>query len=756
MIRIGMAVFLAATLMHLLLDVLQVQAAAEQPSFSVLPAQIQVSTSPEWFNDCVPQKTLVAGIGLGTAEQLINPQTLVWPYAGELVTMQAQVAGIITNEPLPEAVAFSTSSAEQVTATETITDEVAYYLAAAMQPALAVTSTLFFPLEPHQTAVSPQPVPINNLSPKGSGPRGLVLYGQVMQPDLWRSVGRLTLASVSAQRDAEESHEEVLAFPPLAAETELVVTAVSIDNDADDRAILIEAAAGGVVAAVTETGPTNGDILNITTLTLTAVPTGTSQLSLTIKSPPSPVGDSATLIGLNLNYPCSSVDTSNSVDLIIDQVGFPPVAQMNTAVSASVRVTNTSQLTASNVVVINSVQTSGSLSADSPQVNCTAPDDANVCQLGDLEPGETEGFTIWLTPTSPGVVTVTAVATSDQPDPTPNIATTTLVVTDFTNAFYVPMVLKPHIVDVIVKHSQNPAINNIPYKYFITVTNKGNRNVPRLIIQDEFSKKLLVEAITPPAGCNGAVQPPYDLLVYCEDGLAAGGTLTFSVQVRPNISSPQTIQANIKVSTLEPDLIFFNNLQVTPTAIDMCLNNSPGLGNAYGPLLIGETYCGQTMAQKDAKYYFTFTLTNPGRIVAVVRPTQVSWVPSSINFPALTQMALMTTDGTAYADWCCPTRSQDVKTEAVYLVAGEKLLLVKSLESFGYTYTINLEYYPLAMVSTAVLPSAILKEPSNLRLLGSAVTNHDIRHTGWQTAVFFVGFMGVAFSLVYRQRKRNV
>lgn len=166
-IRIGMAVFLAATLMHLLLDVLQVQAAAEQPPFSVLPAQIQVSTSPEWFNDCVPQKTLVAGIGLGTAEQLINPQTLVWPYAGELVTMQAQVAGIITNEPLPEAVAFSTSSAEQVTATETITDEVAYYLAAAMQPALAVTSTLFFPLSRIKRPFPHNPFPSTIYRQKG-------------------------------------------------------------------------------------------------------------------------------------------------------------------------------------------------------------------------------------------------------------------------------------------------------------------------------------------------------------------------------------------------------------------------------------------------------------------------------------------------------------------------------------------------------------------------------------------------------------
>ena len=749
MIRIGLAVFLAMACIHLVLGVMQVQAASQQLPF--VAAQAQTSPLPEWSNECLPQKTFVAGIGLGNAEHLVNPQTLVWPYAGELVAMQAQVAGMITNEPLPEAVLLSTNADEQILVTEQVTDKIAFLLSSPLVPASVVTSTILFPTNDHLTAVPQPPAPDSGLPPKGSGLRGLVLYGQVAEPDLWRSFGRMTLASVSSQREMADSAQELLTFPPLTMETDLIVTAVSIDNDPDDRAIILEASAGGVFTSITEIGPTNGDILNITTLTITAVPTGTTQLSLTIKSPPSPAGDSATLIGFNLNYRCSPEMPPNAVDLVIDQVASSSLVSVNTAVSFTVQVTNTGSLTATNVIVSNTLDSDGGSNfTNSPWLSCPTPIDPNVCSLGNLSPGETNTFALWLTPTLTGAITNTAVATSDQPDPSmPNIAAASLVVTDYANIFYLPIIFKPGAVAVTVTHSQNPAINQIPYSYFISVTNTGGRTIPNLIIQDDFDERLQIEQISPPAGCNGAISPPYDLIVFCDDGLLAGNTLTFSVRVRPNVTMPETVEANIKLSSLDPGYYLDNNPKIDITQINLCIKNAPGLSNAYSPLLLGETYCGQVWDQKDARYYFTFTITNPGRIVATLRPSNVPWV--SFKFPSAAQLVFTATNRTSPLSWCCNVRKSEVITEYTYTEAGEKLILVKSLETFDFTYTLRLDFYP-SMTNTAVLPTQNAKALTNMRLLGTISPENEMQ-TGWQTAVFFVGFLSAAFGLVYQQRK---
>lgn len=305
-VRIGLVVFFAITSVHLLLEILQGQAIAQQSNTFVLPEQTLSFALSSWKNECLPQKTIVSGIGLGDATQLINPQTLNWKHEGELLTLQAQMAGVITDEPLPDAVLLATDAPQQITVTEAVTNERAYVFSTALAPASIMTSTILYAPVGHETAVPQLPSPDNGIPVLGSSPRGLVLYGEMAQSELWTSVGQLTLASVLSQRDVVDTAQELLTFAPLVAETDLMVTAVYIDNNPDDKAIVVEAAAGGVTTAVTETTPTHGNILNITTLTLTAVPTGTIQLTLTIKSPPSPNGDSATLIGLNMNYRCAN------------------------------------------------------------------------------------------------------------------------------------------------------------------------------------------------------------------------------------------------------------------------------------------------------------------------------------------------------------------------------------------------------------------------------------------------------------------
>lgn len=749
LIRIGLAVFFAAGTVHWLLGTMQVQADVDVLPFVPLLSQASIPMTSQWSTGCVSQKTVIMGTGLGSENQLINPQTLLLKNEGELDNIQAQVAGIVTNEPLPRAVVFSTDVHESVTVTDYLINEVAYYFTSSLTPASVITSEIVYPNLEHQTAV---PSPQSGLPPKGSGPRGLVIYGQMDTSEHWYSAGHLTLASVSSQREVTDSAEELINFAPLTAATDLMVTAVFIDNDADERAITIEAASGGVFTSISETGPTHGNLLNITTFTLTAVPTGTSRLSLTINSPPSPTGDSATLIGLNLNYRCEG-SIHDVADLVVGQVALPPQVTVNTPIQFTVNITNSSLVTATNIVVTNILQAHTMLLPNSPKLDCSIGDDPSTCYLSELGPGAIGAFDFWLTPTTKGVVTYVVMATSDQPDPTmPNIATQTVEVVD--HHLYLPITLKPSSLAITVTHSQNPAYNQIPYYYEISITNTGDRKIPNVLIQDNFDQRLFVEHVTPPQGCSGSVDLFGDFIVSCDSGLAVGSTLTFTIRVRPKVNTPETIQANIKVSSVEPGFYFKYTSQITPTKIDLCLHNKPGLGNAYTPLLFGETYCGQVQAQKYAKYYFTFTLPRPGRVVAILRPAQVEvpWIPSDVNYPALSQLAFTTTTGTESLAWCCNVRTGKILTEFTYTEAGEHLLMIKSLETFEFSYRLSLEYYPSGIINNAMSSLDVDdKEFSDMRFQGSISKNRDISVRG-KTTVLFVCFISGAFGLIYRRK----
>ncbi len=102
--------------------------------------------------------------------------------------------------------------------------------------------------------------------------------------DEWTSVAKTTNNFVW-RGSGNITRTEVLTFPPLAEATDLFITAVVIDNDDDERPLVLEAAAGDVTARVIETGPTDGASLNLANLTLPQVPAGTDQASVTLRSP---------------------------------------------------------------------------------------------------------------------------------------------------------------------------------------------------------------------------------------------------------------------------------------------------------------------------------------------------------------------------------------------------------------------------------------------------------------------------------------
>jgi hypothetical protein len=128
-------------------------------------------------------------------------------------------------------------------------------------------------------------------------------------------VGRTTNVYLAPEGNLQ-SHTERLTFPPLAQRTDLLVTAVVIDNEADSHPLLLEASAGEVTVSVTESGPTHGKGLNIVNLTLSQVPVGTSQVQITLHSLEGR-GESLVLVGVNVSFWCSR---DNDGDTIPDTV----------------------------------------------------------------------------------------------------------------------------------------------------------------------------------------------------------------------------------------------------------------------------------------------------------------------------------------------------------------------------------------------------------------------------------------------------
>jgi hypothetical protein len=148
-----------------------------------------------------------------------------------------------------------------------------------------------------------------------------------MDYNLWTSAGRSTNGFVWHGVDAV-SYVEVIDMPALQETGPLTVTAVYIDNNNDSRPVVIEAEAGGVLASATHQTANEGDLLNIVVLTLPNVPLGTDQVIITIRSPKSANGDSASLVGVNARYVCDSDRDDDSIPNNTEGGGDPDGDQL--------------------------------------------------------------------------------------------------------------------------------------------------------------------------------------------------------------------------------------------------------------------------------------------------------------------------------------------------------------------------------------------------------------------------------------------
>jgi PKD repeat protein len=261
-----------------------------------LDTAASIVTLSGWNLICIPQRTEITGIGMGDFLNTINPQTLSLTDPDSINWLVAQVAGRYRHDsPTPDGVVFTTDAPQSITLSEPSNNTPhAYTFEASLQPTHQIKAFVSNPGDGMMT------------------PRGLILYANRETADEWTSVGKTTNHYV--WYGVHPSHTKVLAFPPLAEATDLFVTAAVTDNDDDTRSLVLEATAGGVTGSVIELGPTHGVGLNVVDLRLQQVPSGTRQVSVTLRSP-SDDGDSLVLVGLNVSYPCAAPILLGAVDM---------------------------------------------------------------------------------------------------------------------------------------------------------------------------------------------------------------------------------------------------------------------------------------------------------------------------------------------------------------------------------------------------------------------------------------------------------
>jgi len=127
--------------------------------------------------------------------------------------------------------------------------------------------------------------------------RALLGYAAVPTEQQFSGVGRLVFMPVY-----HDTVAVTLTLPaPLTAPTDLTVQGAFIDNNDDDRVLQFGADAGEVTDEVSRAGPTAGDLLNLETITLRAVPAGTAEVQVWLTSPRQG-GESAILMGVSVSY----------------------------------------------------------------------------------------------------------------------------------------------------------------------------------------------------------------------------------------------------------------------------------------------------------------------------------------------------------------------------------------------------------------------------------------------------------------------
>lgn len=295
----------------------------------------------QWQDVCVNHKIEVDGIGMRNGDSSINPQAFsIDP--NEIDKLWVQLAGRHNKyKILPDRVTFTTATNASVSLTEPMTNTAQGYIyGTEIQPTSQVTVSVDHSVTSQDT------------------PRGLILYIERNTHKPWTSLGRILNRYVFWENEGQSSHTEVITLPdPLPQATNLLITAVVIDNNDDDRPLELVATAGEAGMTFRADKPNQGDFLDIIPITLSQVTTGTSQVAVTLRSPEG-VGDSLVWVGVNVSYLC---DASSEADLAVSKSVNDTTPQEGSVITYTIGVVNQGPGNATGVVVSDALPVSVTL-----------------------------------------------------------------------------------------------------------------------------------------------------------------------------------------------------------------------------------------------------------------------------------------------------------------------------------------------------------------------------------------------------------
>lgn len=230
-------------------------------------------------------------------------------------------------------------------------------------------------------------------------------------------------------------------------------------------------------------------------------------------------------------------------DLSVTKTDDSDPVVVNTTLTYTVTVTNDGPNSASNVTVVDTLPSSvsfGSATVTTGDGTCTVDGRIVTCELGTLDPGDTEVITIVVTPTTDGVtLTNNVLVVSDQPDPdsADNTATETTTV-GTGGAAEVDL-------SVVKTDSPDPVVVGSDVTYTLTVRNAGPDDATGVILTDQLPTSVTFASADAPCSASGGT-------VTCDLGTLAAGTET-TVEIVVTTTVTTTLDNFAQVSADETE-----------------------------------------------------------------------------------------------------------------------------------------------------------------------------------------------------------
>ncbi len=521
------------------------QSSSAQPvGITLSPITATTSQTPvaKWRDICVLHRMEITGTGMGDAQSTIT-KTLSLNDPTKVNWLLAQLAGRYSDSTVtPDWVTFTTDTSEPIPLNEpTRNSSDGYTFETRLQPTSQITASINEPGD-------------------NKTPRGLILYAKrETENEEWTSIGKTTNAYVYWNNNGHETYTEPLTFTTLAKPTDLFVTAVVIDNNVDERPLVLEAVAGEVTESVTITKPTNGKLLDIIDLRLPQVPTRTDRVTITLHSPPKN-GDSLVLVGLNVSYRCPSADLA-----VIKAVNNTKPKE-NEIITYTVTVTNNGSDKATKVQLTDKLPT-GVTYITHTLSQGTYTNTNGLWTVGTLANDADATLTITakvdIGTSGQPIPNIAHELTADQFDPETNnnLARAVITVTEtITGA------------DLAVTKTVNNAMPNAEeiIIYTVTVTNNGPDEASGVELIDKLPRDVTYITHSLSQGYN------HESGVWMIGDLANGAKATLTITARVNTcTNSSTIPNTAKILTADPpDPDLSNNedsADINPTFATYCL-----------------------------------------------------------------------------------------------------------------------------------------------------------------------------------------